>query len=395
MNTKIFFIIFFSFFFFNCKNENITPENKLNNIISNFFKRSSISYDLDFRIKYFDYPDTTNISSKNILIREESDTLFGGYIWFSKTDEFANYIKYYDLKSFYLINNKTKVVTRYNPKNPIPYGFKANFDGRLLNTYFLKNNNLNKFIKDTTYKKSIIEHKSFLKLNINYPDNKEVFNMKRELFFDKSNSSIRKIVLTAELDSLTEFNEWNLKNINFDNYKPDDLEKKFNDITKDYTFKDFKPIFEDKKKPLQNGEKVSDFKGKFLLNNQKEFNLHDFSGKIIILDFWYRTCPPCIKSIPDLNNIHKKYKSKDVKLFGINDIDTDSISQEQLIPFSKINNIKYPIVLVDNLISEKYKVIGYPTLYVINKKGEIVYSKLGYSKNLEKEIDSVLSLIIK
>ncbi len=174
-------------------------------------KRSSISYDLDFRIKYFDYPDTTNISSKNILIREESDTLFGGYIWFSKTDEFANYIKYYDLKSFYLINNKTKEVTRYNPKNPIPYGFKANFDGRLLNTYFLKNNNLNKFIKDTTYKKSIIEHKSFLKLNINYPDNKEVFNMKRELFFDKSNSSIRKIVLTAELDSLTEFNEWNLK----------------------------------------------------------------------------------------------------------------------------------------------------------------------------------------
>lgn len=395
MKTKIFFIIFFTFFFFNCKNENITPEIKLNNIISNFLKKTSISYDLDFRIKYFDYPDTTNISAKTILIREESDTLFGGYIWFSKTDEFANYIKYYDLKSFYIINNKTKVVTRYNPKNPIPYGFKANFDGRLLNTYFLKQNNLKKLFKDTTYKKSIIEQKNFLKIKLNYPDNKEISNMKRELFLDNSNSSIRKIVLTAELDNLSEFNEWNLKNINFDNYKPDDLVKKFNNITKDYTFKEFNPIFEDKKKPLQNGEKVSDFKGEFLLNNKKEFNLYEFSGNIIILDFWYKTCPPCIKSIPDLNKLYEKHKSKGVKLFGINDIDIDSLSKEQLITFSKMYNIKYPIVLVDNFISEKFKVIGYPTLYVINKKGEIVYSKLGYSKNLEKEIDSVLSAIIK
>ncbi len=173
------------------------------------------------------------------------------------------------------------------------------------------------------------------------------------------------------------------------------MEKKFNDITKDYTFKEFKPIFEDKKKPLQNGEKVSDFKGKFLLNNQKKFNLYDFSGNIIILDFWYKTCPPCIKSIPDLNKLYEKHKSKGIKLFGINDIDTDSLSQQQLIPFSKINDIKYPIVLVDNMISDKYKVIGYPTLYIINKRGEIVYSKLGYSKNLEKEVDSVLNSILK
>jgi hypothetical protein len=84
-----------------------------------------------------------------------------------------------------------------------------------------------------------------------------------------------------------------------------------------------------------------------------------------------------------------------VKLFGINDIDTDSLSRALLIPFRQKENINYPIILADKSISEKYKIIGYSTLYILNKNGEIEYSKLGYSENLEKEVDSILNKILK
>jgi thiol-disulfide isomerase/thioredoxin len=395
MRLRIVLIFVLSALFWSCKKENTTPEKELNKVNSIINSKTSISYDLDYRIKYFDYPDTTNISAKTIIIKEKSDSLFGGHIWYSRKDSINDYIKYYDLTSFYIVNNYKKEVIRYDPKKPIPYGFTNNFDGKLLKTYFLQDSSLKKLIQDSIYKSNIIAENGLLKLNIIYPDGDEVVNQVKEIFFDKTSNTVKQIIFKAELDNLQEYNEWNLSNINFDNYKAKDLELKFQEITKDYEFKDYKTPLKEANLPLTKGQKAIEFKGQYLTKNKSEFDLANFSDNIIILDFWYRTCPPCIKSMPQLNRIYKKYESKGVKLFGINNIDTDSLSRQLLIPFRKKENINYPIVLTDRSISEKYKIIGYPTLYIINKNGEIEYSKLGYSENMEKEVDSILNKILK
>jgi thiol-disulfide isomerase/thioredoxin len=395
MKLKIILIFVISALIWSCKKENTTPEKELNKIISIINSKTSISYDLDYRIKYFDYPDTTSISAKAIIIKEKSDSLFGGYIWYSRKDSINDYIKYYDLNSFYIVNNYKKEVIRYDPKKPIPYGFTNNFDGKLLKTYFLQDSSLKKLIQDSIYKSNVIAENGLLKLNILYPDGDEVVNQVKEIFFDKTFNTVKQIIFKGELDNLQEYNEWNLSNINFDNYNAKDLELKFQEITKDYEFKDYQPPLKESNLPLTKGQKAIEFKGQYLTKNKSEFDLANFSDNIIILDFWYRTCPPCIKSIPQLNRIYNKYESKGVKLFGINNIDTDSLSRELLIPFRKKENINYPIVLTDKSISEKYKIIGYPTLYIINKNGDIEYSKLGYSENMEKEVDSILNKILK
>lgn len=391
--TILFLILVISVFISSCQLKKITPEDELNTVISGFASKSSISYDLKLKIKYFDYPDTTSYVGKTIIIKKKSDTLFGGYIWLSRTSDTQDYIKYYDSKNFYIIFNKTKEVTVFNISEPIPYGFKNNFDGRFVNTYFIKNNSLNKVIKDSTYKTKVTKINGNSQLKINYPDGEEVINQTHEITFDNSKNIIKKIIFKASIDSLHEYNEYNLTNIKFDNSTPEDLEKKFMKITKDYAFKDYiKPT---KEEPLEKGEKVVNFTGEYLSEDKKVFNLEDFSEQVVILDFWFKDCPPCIKSMPQLNNIYEKYNSKGVKLFGLNNIDTDSLSREQLFPFTQKENIKYPIVLIDGSISKTYKVIGYPTLYIIDKKGKIAYSKLGFTENLEKEVDSILNIILK
>ncbi len=395
MKLNIILIIVFSTLFWSCKKESITPEKELNKIISSINNKTSISYDLDYRIKYFDYPDTTNISAKAIIVKEKSDSLFGGYIWYSRKDSISDYIKYYDLNSFYIINNYKKEVIRYDPKKSIPYGFTNNFDGKLLKTYFLQDTSLKKLLQDSIYKSKVSEVNGSLILRIVYPDGDEVINQKKEIIFDKTLKTIKQIIFKAELDNLQEYNEWNLKDIKFDSYTSEYLEKKFQSITKDYEFKVYQPPSKEENASLVKGQKKLDFKGEYLTKNKSEFDISDFSENIIILDFWYKNCPPCIKSIPQLNRIYKKYESKGLKLFGINDIDIGSLSREQLITFRQKENIKYPIVLIDKSISEKYKVRGYPTLYIINKNGEIEYSKLGYSENMEKEVDSILNKILK
>lgn len=395
MKIKIVLILVISVLFTNCQKEKKTPENKLNELISKLNGKSSISYDLDYRIKYFDYPDTTNIYAKTIIIKEKSDSLFGGYIWYSRKDSISDYIKYYDLNSFYIVNNNNKEVIRYNPKKSIPYGFTNNFDGKLLKTYFLQDSSLKKLIQDSIYNSKVSEENSFIKLSLVYPNDDEVINKEKEILFDESTNTIKQIIFKAELDNLQEYNEWNLSNINFDTFTAYDLEEKFKIITEGYEFKEYQPLSKEENLSLPNGQSTENFKGEYLTHNKTEFELANFSDNIIILDFWYRTCPPCIKSIPQLNRIYSKYESKGVKLFGLNDIDTDSISKSLLIPFSQKEDIRYPIVLIDKFVSEKYKVKGYPTLYVIDKKGKVVYSKLGYSENLEREIDSVINKIAK
>lgn len=400
MTRIVILILAISVLFLSCLEEHGTPENKLRKSISDFSDKTSMSYDLSYRLKYFDYLDTTNISAKTIFIKEKSDSLFGGYIWFSRKDSVMDYIKYYNLNSFYSIDNiKREVLQHSNPVKPIPYGFTNNFDGKLIKTYFFQTNDLNNFFQDSTYKTKVSEEDGSLKLSVFYPDEEQLVNQTKEIFFNHSGSSIKKIIFKAELDSLEEYNEWNLNNLKFDAYKPKDLEQKFRSITKDYQFKEYQPpSIESLKKeyaPLKNGQIAEDFKGDFLIETNSEFNLSNFSDEIIILDFWYRTCPPCIKSVPQLNNIYSKYKSKGVKLFGINNIDIDSFSRAQLIPFLQKEEIEYPIVLTDRSVSEKYNVKVYPTLYIINKEGEVEYSKLGYTENLEGEVDHILNKIMK
>lgn len=395
MKIKITLILVISVLFSNCQQETKTPEDQLEKVISDFNEKSSISYNLNYRIKYFDYPDTTSISSKTIIIKEKSDSLFGGYIWFSRKDSINDYIKYYDLNSFYIVNNHRKEVIRYNPGKPIPYGFTNNFDGKLLNTYFLQDSALKKFLQDSIYEPKVTDENRSLKLSIVYPDGDEVINQEKEILFDKSFNAVKQIIFRAELDSLQEYNEWNLSNINFDNYKAEDLEEKFRTVTKDYQFKEYKPPSKEETLPLEKGEMAVNFEGDYLTRKNNKFRLDDFSDKVVILDFWYKNCPPCNRAIPQLNRIYAKYKSQDVKFFGINDIDTDSLSRERLFPFLQFKEIDYPVVLVDRTVSEKYQVIGYPTFYIINKSGKIEYSKLGYSDDLEKEVDSVLNKLLQ
>ena len=37
-------------------------------------------------------------------------------------------------------------------------------------------------------------------------------------------------------------------------------------------------------------------------------SLSQFKGKVVMIDFWATWCPPCVKSIPEVKNLWKKYK---------------------------------------------------------------------------------------
>ncbi len=107
----------------------------------------------------------------------------------------------------------------------------------------------------------------------------------------------------------------------------------------------------------------------------KKFNLADYKGKVVILDFWATWCGPCREGIPDLISIQENYKGK-VVVIGIS-LD-DERTKENIVPFMKEYGINYPIVFGDSEVLTNYGGINaIPTSFIIDQKGNIVDKNIG------------------
>ena len=85
-------------------------------------------------------------------------------------------------------------------------------------------------------------------------------------------------------------------------------------------------------------------------------------------------------ALPHLEALHEKYKSKGLIVAGIDPYDKPDDMKE----FLGKRGVTYTILFSDKELPKQYQVSGYPTLYVINKKGKIVYSQIGFGENADK-----------
>ena len=103
--------------------------------------------------------------------------------------------------------------------------------------------------------------------------------------------------------------------------------------------------------------------------NQKNVNLADFKGKLIILNFWATWCAPCKEEMPSLDDLQSNSKLSNLKIFPIN-IGQEDISKSKF--FFKELNIKYLNIYFDAPITlaKKFSLRGVPTTILFNKQGK-------------------------
>ena len=53
------------------------------------------------------------------------------------------------------------------------------------------------------------------------------------------------------------------------------------------------------------GKDLSSFSG--LTVNKKPFSDSDLKNQVVVINFWFEKCPPCIAEMPELNNLVSKY----------------------------------------------------------------------------------------
>lgn len=365
----------------------INSETLIKDTIDKYRQHQSISYDITYTMKFFDEDEPLDVKSHVLIKRVVNDSIFKSKFLYNRRDSLLNVSKYYD-NFLYVIDHNEEKITRYKEDfSPIT----GAVDGNLIDTYFHNIEKIEKKLRKEDIQVSYKDSIDFLKLTFQYSDFEDYYGMEESIYIRKSTKTIEKIIYQAKYKDQIQTNQWLLSNIKFGKVQEDDFEKTVTPFFENYTIEDYKPLTEEDYKLLENGTVAPEIKGKIYPNYKDEITLK--SDKILIIDFWYTTCMPCIKAIPHLNKLRENYKNH-IEVVGVNPFEGKESQKEKIEAFLKREPIDYPILFVDHTITEEYNVKVYPSLYIIGKDGKVKFSKLGTSDNLYEELEAELKKII-
>ncbi len=119
--------------------------------------------------------------------------------------------------------------------------------------------------------------------------------------------------------------------------------------------------------------------------------LQSLKGKVVVLDFWATWCNPCVEAFPENNKLSNKYKDKGVQYIAITDD-----KKNRLENFLKKVDVDFWVGRDDNGEEFKnYKVYGIPQMFIINRKGKVVYEGKFVSEKLIEEVLSTDSVSLQ
>ncbi len=124
----------------------------------------------------------------------------------------------------------------------------------------------------------------------------------------------------------------------------------------------------------------------------------DFSGglvrtqdaigsKVRLLDFWSVFCQSCLREMPFLEKLHRRYAAEGLEIVGVN---TDFFPKERILGFMEKTGLALPYPLIhdrDQSLSRLFSVEALPVLVLIDSAGWIRMVHLGYKPDDEGEIE--------
>lgn len=126
----------------------------------------------------------------------------------------------------------------------------------------------------------------------------------------------------------------------------------------------------------------------------RQVNSSELGGRVVLIDFWATWCPPCVKSLPHVNELAGK---KELAEQGLVVLAVNAREQapkiQQFLNDKGMKNLIVPID-TDGGMMNKYLVQGIPTTVVINRDGTIadVFVGSGNDSNIDASIAKALAV---
>jgi peroxiredoxin/outer membrane lipoprotein-sorting protein len=105
-----------------------------------------------------------------------------------------------------------------------------------------------------------------------------------------------------------------------------------------------------------------------------QVSLRELRGKVVIVDFWASWCGPCRAQMPFLQQLYRDLAAKGLVVLGL-DVGEDA---EEVTRFATQESYTFTLLLgAEPDIAAQYYVEGYPTTFVVDRRGHIVFRSVG------------------
>ncbi|MHC5536989.1 redoxin domain-containing protein [Singulisphaera rosea] len=128
------------------------------------------------------------------------------------------------------------------------------------------------------------------------------------------------------------------------------------------------------------------------LRTGRPVRLADFRGKVVLLDFWGFWCGPCIRDMPKLMDLHRRFEGRPLVIIGLHDgsIQSEAEYDQKItfardrfwggrdLPFHVLLDRRHPKkegehgTIGTGVTVERYSILEFPTLLIIDRDGTVV-----------------------
>jgi len=109
-------------------------------------------------------------------------------------------------------------------------------------------------------------------------------------------------------------------------------------------------------------------------------------GKVVFMNFWYKNCSPCMAEMEGLEFLHEKYVGENCVFIMVTFEDLEVIEEIQ-----NEYDLQYKMVSVDKASISSWGIRGYPSSFVLDLTGKVVYARAGGQDVVQKATVEVLS----
>lgn len=114
----------------------------------------------------------------------------------------------------------------------------------------------------------------------------------------------------------------------------------------------------------------------------KRIDADELKGRVVVLNFWFTGCAPCILEMPALNRLVNEYKDSSVVFIGITFDGPDKLDY-------MLEKVKFDFTIVGNArtLIDSFGVNGYPTTIITDKNQVIkkIWLGIGPKDKIETE----------
>ncbi len=139
--------------------------------------------------------------------------------------------------------------------------------------------------------------------------------------------------------------------------------------------------------PLKNSSPAPEFTGIEKWLNSDPLTIQQLRGKVVLVDFWTYTCVNCINTLPYVKGWNQKYKDQGLAVIGVHtpefpfERSTDNVRKA-----IKRLDISFPVAQDNRYATWRaYNNQYWPAFYLIDRKGQVVYTHFGEGDYAETE----------